>query len=266
MANIFLSVPIIDGKPELQMIYTMYQAIMSCKEHKVRVYFNSNDSLISRIRNCHISVFLHDFPECDYYMSLDSDLELINVFPSNNIFTKLVAHNLDFVGGLYTVKKPGVIRSSSISMDPSQSLEFDSGLKEMRWLSSGCWCVKRSVVEKMVNAYPELDYEGDDNMVGKKIHGLFIPYIYKMTKEEFPGSIKDDKPFRKYLSEDWAMCQRWRDIGGEIFADTSIVLRHIGKHSYNLFDVEVVQKTGTPPVATSPASSPVAPPPGFDLK
>jgi len=248
--KVFLSVPVL-GKPELRMLYSMYQAILSCPHHQVRVYFNENDSLISRVRNSHISVFFNDFKECDYFMSLDSDIEIVNAYPNNNIFTKLISHDKDFVGGLYAIKKPGVRRCSSITWDGSTP-DFDTGLVKMRWLSSGCWCIKRSAVAKMIDAYPELMYDGDDNMTGKKVYGLYIPMLYDLKEGDFPN-IK--LPFRKYLSEDWSLAERWKDIGGEILADTSIVLKHIGKSDYTLWDVEVVksQKTNLPS-------------PGFDLK
>lgn len=247
--KIFLSVPIL-GKPCLKMMHSMYQAILSCPEHKVRVYFNENDSLISRVRNVHMSVFYNDFPECDYFMSLDSDLEIVNAYPNNNIFSRLIAADKDFIGGLYAIKKPGVRRCSSITLDGNPP-QFDTGLQEMRWISSGCWCIKRSVVKKMINKYPELTYDGDDNATGKKIYGLYIPMLYDLKKGDFPN-IK--LPFRKYLSEDWSFAERWKNLGGKIYADTSIVLKHIGVHDYTLWDVEVVK-----------TQKPNLPPPGFDL-
>jgi hypothetical protein len=253
MAKIFLSVPIL-GKPELKMIYSMYQSILSSGKHQVRVYFNENDSLISRVRNVHMSVFLNEFPDCDYFMSIDSDLEIVNAYPNNNIFNKLVDHDVDFCGGLYAIKKPGVRRCASITAN-GENPQFNSGLIEMAWMSTGCWCLKRSVVEKMVKAYPELDYDGDDNASGKKVHGLYIPMLYDIKEGDFPG-VKP--PFRKYLSEDWSFAQRWREIGGKLYADTSIVLNHIGKTPYSLWDVEVQRK------ANSPSVEPPAP--GFDLK
>jgi hypothetical protein len=170
-------------------------------------------------------------------MSIDSDIEIVNSYPNNNIFTKLLSHNLDFVGGLYAIKKPGVRRSSSITMS-GKVAEFDSGLVEMRWLSTGCWCLHRSVVEKMVAAYPELDYDGDDNASGKKVHGLYIPMLYDLKEGDFPNI---QLPFKKYLSEDWSFAERWKKIGGKIYADTSVVLKHIGKTDYTLWDVEVVK-------------------------
>lgn len=233
MANIFVSIPIL-GKPELKMMYSLYQSIFTCREHQIRLYFNENDSLISRVRNSHISVFLNEYTDCDYFMSLDSDLEIINCYPTNNIFTKLISHNLEFVGGIYALKKDGPPRSSSIPEDRIDGFKFDSGLREMRWLSTGCWMLKRSAVEKMVKAYPELTYDGDDNMAGKKLHGLYIPFLKEIEHE--------GATIKKYLSEDWSFCDRWKNIGGKIFADTSIVLKHIGKHAYSMWNVEVVSK------------------------
>jgi len=61
-------------------------------------------------------------------------------------------------------------------------------------------------------------------------------------------------PFRKLLSEDWSFAQRWTDMGGKIYADTSIALKHIGEYSYSLYDLEVVKKP-----------APNVPQAGFDL-
>jgi len=72
----------------------------------------------------------------------------------------------------------------------------------------------------------------------------YIPFIYEMTPEEFPSV---EKPFKKYLSEDWAFCSRWKDLGGEIWADTSLVLKHHGKISYDLFNVEMQVRNEPPP-------------------
>lgn len=274
--NIFLSVPILD-KPEHIMQHSMYQAILSCKEHKVRLFTNLGDSLISRVRNVHISLFLNEFKECDYFMSIDSDLEIVNCYNTNNIFTKLIAHNKDFVGGLYALKQPnGIPSCSSIPLDPKfdrSAIPFDQGLIEMRWLSAGCWCLKRSAIEKMVAAYPELTYVGDDNVSGKAIHGLYIPEIFEI---EDPVT---KRKFKKYLSEDWSFVERFRKIGGQIWADTSICLNHIGKYPYKLWNVEVIaKKVETPQIPKIDPSTlkieklgkrvedlPPLPTPGWDL-
>lgn len=250
MAKILVSVPILD-RPELDFMTSLYSAKGSCKEHQVYFIFGSGESLISRARNTHISMFINQYKEFDYFMSIDSDLEILNCHPNNNIFTKLVSADKDFIGGLYALKNPNMIKCSSIPDDKNDKLEFDSGLRKMKWLSTGCWCLKRSAIEKMVAAYPELEYDGDDNMSGKKVHGLYIPFIADL-EEPTTG-----KKFKKYLSEDWAFSYRWKALGGEIWADTSIVLKHIGRFHYSLWNVKT-QIEKVPPKTNLPAA-------GFDL-
>ena len=35
-----------------------------------------------------------------------------------------------------------------------------------------------------------------------------------------------------FMSEDYAFCRRWREIGGRIWADLNIRLTHSGAHAY----------------------------------
>jgi hypothetical protein len=231
MAKIMVSYPVL-GRPNGKSIKSLYSAINSCKEHEISVHMSENDSMISRVRNVHLSTFLHDYKDYDYFVSIDSDLEIMNRFWNNNIFTKLVSHGAKFVGGLYALKSQTKKMCASVPMDRNRQPAFDSGLTPMLWLSTGCWCLHRSAIEKMVEAHPELTYDGDDNMSGKKVHGLYIPMLQTMHLQ--------NKTIKKYLSEDWSFCQRWRDLGGQIFADTSIVLNHYGEQSFSLWNTEVV--------------------------
>ena len=36
----------------------------------------------------------------------------------------------------------------------------------------------------------------------------------------------------QYLSEDYAFCRRWRDLGGEIWADFQTRMTHVGHAAY----------------------------------
>lgn len=265
MAKILVSLPVL-GRPHLRMIQSLYSAINSCKEHEIAIHSSENDSLISRVRNVHISTFINDYEDFDYFVSIDSDLEIVNKYSTNNIFTKLVSHDAQFVGGLYALKKDGEVLCSSVPMDRDRKPKFNSGLKQMLWLSTGCWCLKRDMVLKMISAYPELTYDGDDNMSNKKVYGLYIPML-----KTFNNAGKETK---KYLSEDWSFTERWRALGGQIFADTSIALNHFGEKSHPLWDVEifvekkVVKKVEGEKVQTltNQDLKNKLPEPGYDLK
>jgi hypothetical protein len=41
-----------------------------------------------------------------------------------------------------------------------------------------------------------------------------------------------DPDSRRYLSEDFAFCRRWRDMGGKVYVDLNSKLQHGGQHLY----------------------------------
>jgi hypothetical protein len=43
-----------------------------------------------------------------------------------------------------------------------------------------------------------------------------------------------DKTNRLYLGEDWTFCQTWKDMGGEIWIDGSVILKHVGSYTYGI--------------------------------
>ena len=73
--------------------------------------------------------------------------------------------------------------------------------------------LKRTVIEKMVAAYPELAYSAGPNVTE---YALFLDMI----------------DGRERLSEDYSFCRRWTAIGGEIWADRHAALIHVGRKEY----------------------------------
>jgi hypothetical protein len=37
----------------------------------------------------------------------------------------------------------------------------------------------------------------------------------------------------RYYSEDWTFCENWRDLGGKIWVDTRVLLRHVGSYVFD---------------------------------
>jgi hypothetical protein len=66
----------------------------------------------------------------------------------------------------------------------------------------------------VVEAHPELTAALDDGPTTM----VFEPMIEPETGE--------------YLSEDYAFCRRWRDLGGEVWADAESPLTHVGHATY----------------------------------
>ena len=50
----------------------------------------------------------------------------------------------------------------------------------------------------------------------------------------------------RYYSEDWTFCENWRDIGGKIWMDKRVLLRHSGSYVFCMENQEHLLKTVGP--------------------
>jgi hypothetical protein len=80
---------------------------------------------------------------------------------------------------------------------------------------TGFLMIKRDVIERMYAHYPELNCKNDhQNRDFEDYCAVFDCMIDPMN--------------RRYLSEDYAFCRRWQQMGGKIFADVTTTLGHVG--------------------------------------
>ena len=76
--------------------------------------------------------------------------------------------------------------------------------------------IRADALLKMIDAYPDLMYDVPEstNIGADRTWSLWCPFVFKDTKRTF------------FLSEDWAFCQRARQIGIPIYADIRFKLWH----------------------------------------
>lgn len=174
------------------------------------------ESLISRARQNTLVSYMER--GCDWLMTVDDDIEL----PEDAI-VKLVQDDRDIVGGVYRLKDKNDAQTATRWLPDQKDLPgvLKRGeLVKVIYVSTGCMMVKRAVFEVMIAAYPDLQY--DQNGTNKLAHALYMPFIYT-----------HENGFREYLSEDWAFCQRAKDVGFDIWCDTSIKCAHWGLIKYD---------------------------------
>lgn len=175
--------------------------------------FILNDSLVSRARNTLAARFL-DSPY-QWMLFLDNDL----LFDPQHI-ARLWLHGTKegrkLVCGLYAMKKiaPRFVFNAIEGETPDKN-----GALKVREGGTGFMLIHRSVFETMREKMPEIEYTTDSNHAGgvRKEWDFFAVGPYK-----YPNGLV------RYLSEDWMFCQRWRDLGGDVWADTHIQLKHMG--------------------------------------
>ena len=86
---------------------------------------------------------------------------------------------------------------------------------------------------KMMQHYPQLNYvpDGPKPHPQAHLHWLFFDCMV-------------DPDSRRYLSEDFAFCRRWRDMGGKVYVDLNSKLQHAGQHLYRGDLIESLEAAG----------------------
>ena len=170
---------------------------------------SQGESLISRARQNALVIFMQG--NWEFMFSFDDDVTL----PPETI-TELVKADKDIIGGIYRLKKEEIATAVRLPKSgPKMSTVLGRNLVTPAiYISTGCFMVKKSAIEKMIEHYKELWY--NRNITGDVCWALYMPYIYK----------------GEYLSEDWAFCQRAIDIGLEVWLHGGIKCGHWGKRLY----------------------------------
>lgn len=171
-----------------------------------------NESLITRGRNSLVAKMMASDANPTHIIFIDVDIG----FDETSIL-KLLLADKDIVGGLYPKKNLPI--DYVVNGIPGATRE--GSLLKVRDIGTGFMCIKRSVIEKMIEKFSDLKY--------KTRIGL-DPKCDDFTYALFDGMI--DPVSKDYLSEDYTFCKRWIEMGGEIWADTSIVLDHSGHYKF----------------------------------
>lgn len=172
------------------------------------------DPYIVLARNAAAADFLQS--ECSHLMFIDADI----MFVANHVKT-LVSRDEAIVGGLYAKKAEGEIKWVCNAL-PSRPKPDERGLLPVKHIGTGFMLIKRIVFEKMAQSFGDkIGYLEDE--IDRPMWDFF----------DMPR-VKDDKGAIRKMSEDWHFCNEARRIGFEVYADTTVILRHVGTAVYPL--------------------------------
>ena len=160
---------------------------------------------------------------------IDADIE----FDVDSILRAL-AYDKDIMAAAYPKKALPIQYAINFKfLDPAtKQIRIENGAVEVLDASTGFFCIKKGVFDKMRESYPELHYRNDSN-IDEKFH----KYCYS-----FFDTIQDPDDNR-YLSEDYTFCRRWQKLGGEIWLDPNTKLNHVGTYTFE-GDVSKVMTMG----------------------
>jgi len=178
----------------------------------------TNESLISRARNTLSAKFLHT-KESTHLMFIDADIG----WEPWHLLVMLNAQK-DVIGGLYPMKSLPI--KWCVNGIPDADQNDPSGLIEVTKTGTGFLLIKRDVFDKL-NAHPAV--KSFTNDIG------LDPVLNSYMKTYFDTAVRENR----YYSEDWTFCENWRDIGGQVWVDKRVLLRHTGTY---VFDYQAQDK------------------------
>ena len=108
-------------------------------------------------------------------------------------------------------------------VEDDTNIKIDKGVMEVTHSPTGCMLIKRSVIDKMIEAYPE------KSIVQKTV--INGEYVDKPHMWNFFDTIHDPET-KTYLGEDFSFCKLWKDIGGKCHAYIGDTIVHVGEHQY----------------------------------
>jgi hypothetical protein len=232
--HLVVATPCFGGQVSIIYAASMLQlqkVLRARSDMELTIQLRDGDALITRARANLVTLFLDD-PAATHLLFIDADIG----FVPDQVF-RLIDSAADMAAGVYPIKRVNwdkakrVIESgrpkiASASLDYVLEIEDPdqvvvvNGFTRVRYAGTGFLMIRRHVLEKMCG-HP--DYAA-------------LQFFREHSLDALAGSSNRfalfecmiDPKTGTYLSEDFAFCKRWTDIGGEIWADLESQLDHVG--------------------------------------
>jgi len=213
-------------------LFKLQQLVRSYSGLTLKVLFKDGDALITRARASLISQFLDD-PAATHLLFVDADIG----FEADQV-VRLIECGAEMCAAVYPIKRidwekvrktietarPNPAAASLkyvFEVDDASAVIEKAGFVKVRYAGTGFLMIRRQALEKMCARYPHLQYKRD--------HSLDAAAASDQRFALFECIIAEDGT---YLSEDFAFCKRWTDMGGEIWADLKSALSHVGPMTF----------------------------------
>ena len=196
------------------------QQLLYMKDIKCEVIILDGCAYLPVARNTLVAMFMKD-PDATDLFFIDADVG----FDASAVI-RLLERLEAIVAGIYPLKKDDMGYPVQIKTRDGVPLGKDfedgkNGVIEADFLPTGFMRIKRAVFEKMQERYPDLKYKS--NIVNVANSG--VEDVYDFFNMGAIGS-------SKWTTEDFAFCERWRDIGGQLWVVPDIDFTHTGLKAF----------------------------------
>ena len=234
--NLVIATPCFGGQISVlyaASLFKLQKLVRTYGDFNLKILFKDGDALITRARASLVSQFLDD-PDATHLLFIDADIG----FEPDQVL-RLIACGADMCAAVYPIKRidwdkvktiveasrpnPGAAALKYVfEVDDPNAVVENSGFVKVRYAGTGFLMIRRQALQRMCAHYPQLRYERD--------HSIDAAIRSDNRFALFECMIAEDGT---YLSEDFAFCKRWIDMGGEIWADLRSKLNHVGPMTFH---------------------------------
>jgi hypothetical protein len=230
--KIFIATPMYGGIAKNNYTISMQNLLvtLSRRGHSITTTTIGNESLITRARNTLAHKFMAS--DCDALLFIDAD----HGWDSDDV-ARMIEEGKDLIGAIYPMKGLNWENVRAAVLAGKQNLEEYSGIFAINLLSeaqefnsqkpfkvkdigTGMMFVTRKVFEDLK---PHCKQYKNNNVgdTGVKFGEMVTEYFTTVIDE---GGL--------LLSEDYAFCRMWQNIGGEVWSAPWVRITHSGDYNF----------------------------------
>jgi hypothetical protein len=238
VCNLVVATPCFGGQVTGHYAVSLCKLGIALRAHpriELNIAMVHGDALITRARANLVTRFL-DTPTATHLLFIDADIG----FEPEQVL-RLLACDADMAAAVYPIKRldwdrmrqafqAGAARPETAGLhyvvelaDPNH-IEWKGDFVRVKYAGTGFLMIRRRALEQMCAHYSTLRYR-TDHRYDRSLEGSSNRYAL------FESMI--DPETGTYLSEDYAFCKRWTDLGGEIWADARSRLTHVGSLDFS---------------------------------
>jgi hypothetical protein len=228
MVKLFLATPCYGGLCLEKFMTSVIKLQIALIKEGIQLTIDTteNESLVHRARNVAVGRFMQK-TDADLFMFIDADID----FNADSV-VRLVRSGHDVSVAVYPKKvvmwdqaktaieqgddrNMAMLSSSLVANIGAHRRSVENGFVEVLDGPTGFMVISRKAFDKMHEHFTELNCKNDhQNRDFDEYCAVFDCMI--------------DPESRRYLSEDYAFCRRWQQVGGKIYADVHTTLGHVG--------------------------------------
>jgi hypothetical protein len=222
--RILVGTPIPEAEVKALYAFAMVRLIQQFHARRPEVVFDLNithGTLLAMARNQLVSKALAD-PSYSHVLFVDSDIGF-----DYRVVERLLDCGKDFVGCLYPTRQltnpPRITAADALAKDARGAVQLVGGLAPTRHLGMGLTLIRRSVIERLAEAYPDL-------LADSPPGSFYAERGLRRVLQVF-DNLRDPHT-TLFVGEDVSFCRRWTDTGGEIWAMVDELVTHVGYHNF----------------------------------